>query len=202
MAIQLKSYISLFFCVSSFAVQATTAATPLKECKSLFSDAHYKEAISSCTHAADAGDNSAQTMLGEIYDLEGNSSKTLQLWRKAADAGYQPARNLLALKYYYGGTVLGPEKGWTKDYSKAFEIWMKDANQDIATSQFMIGVMYQNGYGVTRDLSEAWYWLKRALANGYKLSTDVLIEISRDITPLQKQVGRKKLAEYQKNKAN
>ena len=62
----------------------------------------------------------------------------------------------------------------------------------------MIGVMYQKGQGVEQDYSEAWYWLKRALGNGYKIATDVLIEISREITPEQKRLGEAKLAEYQK----
>lgn len=198
MKVQRNGFVGLVLLTSCFNLQA---ATPLEECKKLFDEALYKQAIPSCTKAAEAGNNSSQTMLGEIYDSESNSEKTAFWWNKAADAGYQPARNLLALKYYYGGTVLGPEKDWEQDYKKAFSIWMKDANQEVATSQFMIGVMYQRGFGVTKDLSESWFWLKRSLGNGYKLSTDVLIEISREITPQQKQIGKVKLAEYQKNKA-
>lgn len=199
MAQPITSYVGVFFLASFVNLQA---AIPLEECNTFFANAEYKEAIPSCTLASDAGDHSAQTMLGEIYDTEGNSQKTAELWSKAANAGYQPARNLLALKYYYGGTVLGPEEGWEKDYNKAFKIWMDDSVKEVATSQFMIGVMYQQGLGVKQDLSESYFWLKRSLANGYKLSTDVLIEISRDITPLEKQLGKKKLAEYQKQKAS
>ncbi|MCK5813436.1 MAG: sel1 repeat family protein [Cocleimonas sp.] len=178
------------------------AATAIEECRQLFDDALYQQADSPCTKAATKGDLNAQVILGEIKDRQGNSEKTAFWWGKAADAGSQPARNLLALKYYYGGTVFGPEKGWKKDYEKAFSIWKKDAEEDVATSQFMIGVMYQKGQGTKKDLSESWFWLKRALGNDYKLATDVLIEISREITPQQKQAGKEKLLKYKQKKSD
>ncbi len=178
----------------------SVSATPISICLKHFENSEYKQAIAPCTQAAEAGDSSAQTMLGEIYDLDADSENTRYWWSKASESGYQPARNLLALKYFYGGTVLGAEKGWGQDYSKAYKIWHKDAEQGIATSQFMIGVMYQQGLGVEKNLAESYFWLKVALSNGYKLSTDVLIEISRDITPAEKRLGQEKLAKYKQQK--
>ena len=192
-----KNCLNFFIAAVSIMLHLAVSAD---ECKRLFDDGLFKQAIASCTKMAKAGDHAAQTMLGEAYDSEGNSEKTAFWWTQAADAGYQPARNLLALKYYYGGTVFGHEKGWRQDYAKAYKIWKQDAGQGIAASQFMIGVMYQKGQGIAKDLSESRFWLKLALANGYKLATDVLIEISREITPEQKHLADKKLVEYQKNK--
>ena len=194
--------LTLSFCTQLFAAAPNTG-TSIEECKKLFEKTSYLQAIPSCTKAAESNDRPSQVMLGEIYDQqeesEHNSEQAALWWDKAAAAGYQPARNLLALKYYYGGTVFGSQKGWIKDQGKAFEIWLEDAKQNIATSQFMIGVMYQKGEGVTKDASEAWFWLKRSLGNGYKLATDVLIEVSREITPEQKQLAEKKLLAYQKS---
>ena len=189
---------TLLVVFSSFNAQATLS--PIEECKKMFANAQYKQGITSCTQAAEAGDAASQTMLGEMFDSVGDSVKTAYWWKKAANAAYQPARNLLALKYFYGGTVLGPEKGWDLDYNKAYKIWIKDANAGVATSQFMIGIMHQQGLGVKKNLSEAYYWMKVSLDNGYKLATDVLIEISRDITPLQKKIGSIKFVDYQKKK--
>ncbi|HIO93326.1 MAG TPA: sel1 repeat family protein [Leucothrix mucor] len=172
------------------------AATVGETCQKLFAEGLSQQAVTPCTQAAKANDRAAQTTLGEIYDEKGDSEKTALWWRQAADAGYQPARNLLALKYYYGGTVFGVEKGWEKSYPKAFEIWHQDAKKNIATSQFMVGVMYHKGQGVGKNLPEAWYWLKLALGNGYKTATDVLIEISKEITPQQKRLGEEKVAEH------
>ena len=177
------------------------ASTPAKECKKLFEDAAYTRAIQSCNRAADSGDSESQTLLGEIYDQTGDSKQTAYWWSKAARSGYQPARNLLALKYFYGGTVLGKEKGWKQDYKKSFSLWEDDAKNDIASSQFMIGVMYQKGYGVEKSLADAWFWLKVSLENGYKLSTDVLIEISHNISVEEKKVGQDKLDQYHKKKS-
>ncbi len=188
------SLLILFFSLNIHAV------TPVEECKKLFDNAAYQQADSICTQAAQSGDRAAQVILGEIKDRQGDSEKTAFWWGKAAEAGSQPARNLLALKYYYGGTVFGAEKGWQQDYAKAFTIWKTDAEENVATSQFMIGVMYQKGQGVEKNLSESWFWLKRALENNYKLATDVLIEISRKITPKQKQIGQEKLLKYKQKK--
>jgi TPR repeat protein len=195
---QMTRLLSLLIIASSLNTQA---GTPIETCKTLFDSALYKQADSSCTKAAEAGDQAAQVMLGEIKDRQGDSEQTAFWWGKAADGGFQPARNLLALKYYYGGTVFGAEKGWKQDYTKAFGIWETDAEEEVATSQFMIGVMYQKGQGTRKDLAESWFWLKRSLGNGYKLATDVLIEISREITPEQKQVGKKKLLKYKQERS-
>ncbi len=187
--------------VASILISTTNvhAATSIAECNKFFEDSLWQQAIVSCTRAAEAGDSASQSILGEIYDQQGDSEMTLHWWRLAADSGYQPARNLLAMKHYYGGSVFGPEKGWVQDYGEAFSIWQQDAKQGVASSQFMVGVMYFKGEGVAADFSEAWAWLKLALENGYKLSTDVLIELSREITPEQKRLGMEKLALYRQS---
>lgn len=190
--------IVLFALIYNINIQAATHA---EECSTLIDDGLLEQAVTICTVAAEAGDMPSQTKLGEIYDQQGDSEKTALWWGRAANAGYQPARNQLAMKYYYGGSVFGPEKGWTKNYPGAFRIWHEDSEQGTASSQFMIGVMYFNGEGVEKNLPEAWYWLSLALENGYKLATDVLIEISRKITPEQKRLATEKLSIYHQQKA-
>jgi len=192
--------IIIFFIFINF---STLQAEPsiADTCKKLFDEGKPNQAIEPCTKAAKNKDREAQTILGEIYDEKQDSDKTAHWWNQAAEAGYQPARNLLALKYYYGGTVFGPQKGWKQNYAKAFSIWHKDAKAGIATSQFMVGVMYQKGNGVDKNQAESWYWLQLALSNGYKIATDVLIELSREITPEQKRLGEQKVADYKKQKS-
>ena len=172
------------------------AAAPAEECQRLYDEGLMKLAIPVCTRAAEADNRSSQTLLGEIYNEQGDSEKTAMWWVRASNAGYQPARNLLAMKYYYGGSVFGQEPGWDQDFTAAFKLWSEDAKQGIASSQFMTGLMYFNGEGVEKNLSEAWFWLKLALENDYKLATDVLIEVSREITPDQKQIAIIKLSTY------
>ena len=188
----------LIACVG-FNVANIHAATSVTECNRLFDESLWQKAIEPCTSAAETGDSASQSILGEVYDQQGNAQMTLYWWSQAADAGYQPARHLLAMQHYYGGSVFGPETGWVQDYGKAFSIWKSDAEQGIASSQFMVGVMYFKGEGVAADPSEAWAWLKLALENGYKLSTDVLIELTKEITTEQKRLGMEKLALFRQS---
>lgn len=172
------------------------AATPAEACKSLYDEGEMTLAIPVCSQAAEEDNRPSQTILGEIYNEQGDSEKTAMWWIRASNAGYQPARNLLAMKFYYGGSVFGPETGWDQDFTSAFKLWSEDAKQGIASSQFMTGLMYFNGEGVEKNLSEAWFWLKLALENDYKLATDVLIEVSREITLEQKQLAIIKLSTH------
>ena len=176
----------------------TQAATIADECKRLFDEALWQQALSPCIQAAKAGDRPSQSILGELYDRQGNSVRTHYWWSQAANAGYLPARNQLAMKYYYGGSVFGKEKGWKQDYAKAYEIWKQDALQGVASAQFIVGEMHFRGQGVEQDLSEAWAWFNLALDRGYKMADDSLVEISKVITQKQRQLGKTKLAEYQR----
>ena len=189
----IKPLVVLLGLVASHAIQADSSAD---ECKHLFDEARWESALTPCISAAESGDSSSQTILAELYDRKGDSRQTAFWLENAASSGYQPARNLLALKYYYGGSVFGPEEGWTQDYVKAFDIWLDDSRKGIASSQFMAGLMYYKAEGVAYNPSEAYFWLKLSLKKGYKMSTDVLIEISKKITPAQRQLGEEKLAKY------
>ena len=186
----------LLVMIGLFVNHAIHANPSIDECKQLFDEARWESALAPCIRAAESGDSSSQTILAEVYDRKGDSGKTAFWLEKAASSNYQPARNLLALKYYYGGSVFGPEEGWQQDYAKAFDIWLGDSRNGIASSQFMVGLMYFKAEGVAYDPSEAYFWLKVSLAKGYKMSTDVLIEVSKRITPAQRQSAEEKLAKY------
>ena len=188
----MKPLVAMLGLAASHAIPASS----IDECKQLFDEAHWASALPPCTSAAEAGDSSSQTILAEIYDRKEDSAKTAFWLEKAALAGYQPARNSLALKYYYGGSVFAAEEGWEQDYAKAFGIWLDDSRSGSASSQFMVGLMYFKAEGVDYDPSAAYFWLKLSLHNGYKMATDVLIELSRNITPAQRQLGEERLTRH------
>ena len=174
----------------------TVATTPVEKCKHLFDEALYEEALKPCLEAGKSGHLDSQSILGELYDNQGNSKETFNWWNRAAEAGYIPARNQLAMKYYYGGSIFGPEKGWKQDYPKAFAIWLKDAQNGHAPAQFMVAEMHHRGQGVAQDYAEAWAWFRLSLHRGYKLAGDSLVELSRKMSPQQKQQGKAKLDRY------
>ena len=52
------------------------------------------------------------------------------------------------------------------DYQKAFKLWLPLAEQGDVAAQNNLGVMYSNGQGVKRNLSEAKEWFRKACING------------------------------------
>ena len=179
---------------------AVGAETDAFLCDRLFAASSYREAVAPCTSAAEKGDLNAQTTLGELYDhsegVAADAAQSARWWGEAAAIGHLPAQNLLALKYYYGGTVFGPEEGWTQDYNKAMKIWRSSAERGEPTSQFMLGEMYKLGQGAPRNPETAYAWFMLSSQGGYKLATDGAMEMSRSMTPQQKQQARRLLDDY------
>ena len=52
------------------------------------------------------------------------------------------------------------------DYAKAFSVLRLAAEQGRARSQYKLGVMYANGYGVAQDHAEAVKWFRLSAAQG------------------------------------
>ena len=171
-------------------------------CIQLFNDSDYTKAVEVCLQSAETGDSASQTVLGEMYDagdgVVSDQNEVARWWTRASENSYLPAQNLLALKYYYGGDVFEVQPEWKQDYKKAFDIWKQSAYQGVATSQYMMGEMSMQGQGVSVDYVESYAWFKIALEGGYKLATDSLIELSRVITPSQKQAGLARISSLKK----
>ena len=54
-----------------------------------------------------------------------------------------------------------------KDYSTAYEIWSRLAEQDDSNSQFALGVMLFTGNGQKKDEEQAFKWFSKASENGH-----------------------------------
>ena len=55
------------------------------------------------------------------------------------------------------------------NYSKAFELYSSLAEQGDATSQVSLGLMYDNGQGVTQNYAKAAEWYQKAANQGNKI---------------------------------
>lgn len=185
--------------VTFYIAQVSADGIPDK-CQIFYDDAAYKQAYIACLPLAVNGDVNAQTIIGELYDLGRGVDKDVEQarrwWQQAADNGHLEAQNFLALKYYYGGTVLGKEDGWPQDYSKAMKIWRESAEKGVVTSQFMVGMMYHLGQGVPQDYAKSYAWMKLAYQGGYKLALEVIVELSRIMSQQQRQQGMVLLEQY------
>ncbi|MHB9146900.1 MAG: SEL1-like repeat protein [Candidatus Amoebophilus sp.] len=77
-----------------------------------------------------------------------------------AEAGDPIAQNNLRFMYKNGhGEV-------AQNYQKAFEWFEKAAHQGDRESQFNLGVMYENGRRITKDVAKAFEWYKKAAEKG------------------------------------
>jgi len=197
---------SLFFTLGLMLLSTELlAADQSKQCQQLYDQAEYARALMACQQDANNGHAPSQTLLGEMYDqglgVEKNPEMVERWWTVAAQQLDLSALNQLALKYYYGGGVFGPEAGWNQDYAKARELWQQSAFQGQATSQFMLGEMHLRGQGVETDYAEAYAWFNISLEGGYKLATDSLIELSKLISKAQKKAGLDRVSEIKKSLA-
>jgi TPR repeat protein len=53
-----------------------------------------------------------------------------------------------------------------RDYDKAVEWYRKSAEQGFAEAQYKLGLIYEEGLGVTQDYVEAHKWFNLAAARG------------------------------------
>ena len=150
----------------------------------------YVKAVEWYQKAANQGDAYAQNNLGLMYE-NGNGvtkdyTKALEWYQKAANQGNASAKtNLTNLqkKMARENNALAQEsisrtesaeecciKGYEyynkKDYKNAFELFQKAADQGNANAQNCLGVMYRNGYGVTKDDAKAVEWYQKAANQG------------------------------------
>ncbi len=78
----------------------------------------------------------------------------------AAEQGYAPAQNNLAVCYSTGAGV-------PKDQAKAIAWIRKSAEQGYARAQCYLGLSYAKGEGVPRDQTQALDWFRKSAAQGF-----------------------------------
>lgn len=100
-------------------------------------------------------DNSERESPGESINWE--TVYTYQI--KQAERGNINAQANVGNLYYY-----------KKDYVKAAEWYRKAAEQGNANSQFFLGWMYRQGYGITKNNVEAAKWYHKAAEQGHALA--------------------------------
>lgn len=109
-----------------------------------------------------SGDNQVALNGKTIYlDKEGNeyesekdrAEKRTQnrVQQERPEAQYEIGR------YYYRG-----EKGYSKDYVKAFEWFRKAANGGSSDAAYYLGIMYYYGEGVDKSYEQAFQWFSKA----------------------------------------
>src|SRR5262249_4822077 len=107
--------------------------------------------------AAQQGNVYGMTQLGQHLragkGVAWSEAEAMQWFGKAAQLGYAPAEDALALGYVNGlGLAAGQGR---QDYGQAFYWFDKAAKQGDGYAQLNLGVMYQNGWYVPQDFNRA-----------------------------------------------
>ena len=128
-----------------------------------YSEEYDKLAFNYYMSAANNGHNKAQQHLGSIY-MRGNDyiskdySKAKKWHSKSAEDGNIDSILALGKIYEFG-------YGVDKDYSKAFDYYMKGVMREdnkYTVLPYKIGLFYLNGYGVEKNIKKAIKWFQKA----------------------------------------
>ena len=73
----------------------------------------------------------------------------------------------------------------TEDYMEAAKWYRKAAEQEIASALNNLGVMYQNGKGMTEDYIQSYAWYNLAVSSGSDVARKNRDKISEKMTLTQ-----------------
>jgi TPR repeat protein len=109
---------------------------------------------------AEAGDAEAQLQLSKLYDEQERHDESFKWAECSAMKGNLEAQFAIGKCYSSG-------KGTPKDKTKAFECYMKAAENGYAEGQVKVGDCYFFGFDrVTKDEAKGFEWLMKAAENG------------------------------------
>ncbi|MEK9671027.1 MAG: tetratricopeptide repeat protein [Rhodospirillaceae bacterium] len=116
-----------------------------------------ERALSLFRQAAQSGNANAQYAVGWAYangrGAQIDYGKAAEWYRVAAAAGNQRDAQFALGELYFNG------RGVVHDYDQAIRYYRAAALQGHPIAQHLMGVMHVEGWGVKRDLVEAYKWL-------------------------------------------
>ena len=101
------------------------------------------------------------------YGVDGDQEKAIQLYKQAADEGLHIAC------YAYANLVLDKDDADNKVEGVSY--CRLAAEQGLAEAQDTLGLIYENGIGIDRDMKIAIDWYTKAANNSYSNSAYHLV---------------------------
>ena len=146
-------------------VQATLAKVDFyAKGKALYDKNEYAQAFQLFTKGANAGDAESQVMLGRMYyDGKGTEQDCEQARRWFQTAIDQNNGDAYA---WMSDIYVEKKCGDEVDYEKALQLIRRSIDLGSAYGMNNLGLMYQNGFGITKDLNEAVKWLRMSAEHG------------------------------------
>lgn len=151
-----KLLAALLLCASTLAV------ADMEQAQLAFKKGDHAGAIKEFSALGNAGDISAQLILGALYSKGGvipRDDKAAAVWfQKAAQQGNTDAQYLLGSLY--------EDSQLSKNYPQATIWYLKAAQKGSARAQVRLGYIYSHGLGVTQNYNEAVLWYGKAALQG------------------------------------
>ncbi|KAG2373138.1 hypothetical protein C9374_012870 [Naegleria lovaniensis] len=117
-----------------------------------------KQAIRWLTEAASQSHIEAMEYIGDIYDSKQEYEKALEWYEKCS--GTQHVQFKIATIFKYG----------LQNECKAFEWYLKSAENGHPNGQYSLGDCYRNGSGVSQDFHKAMEWYEKSANQGFYLA--------------------------------
>jgi TPR repeat protein len=141
---------------------SAAAFADMQQAQIAFKKGDHEAAIKEFTAIGNAGDISAQIMLGALYNKGGvipRDDQAAAFWfEKAAQSGNPEAQYQLGL--------LHEDSQLPQDYREAIRWYERAAQKGLAKAQVRLGNIYSRGLGIPQNHSEAVLWYgKAALQN-------------------------------------
>ncbi|MET0464284.1 MAG: tetratricopeptide repeat protein [Chitinophagaceae bacterium] len=128
---------------------------------------YYKKAVS-------LGDKDALWQMGDLYESKLNRMDSAIYW-------YQQA---VDKNYSWGMSSLGRIHYLNKEYQKALQLFNKGAELKNPSCMYFKGLIYENGYGVAKDMISAKSWYRAAANLGHSAAATRLKEIDSKENPV------------------
>lgn len=152
-----KHLVASLFLLASLPVFAS-----MEDALDAFKKGNYGAAVKELNVLGEAGNISAQIMLGALYNKGGavpqDDRKAAEWFEKAANQGNAEAQYQLG--YLHENSRL------PRNYKVAADWYHKAAQQGSAKAQARLGAFYSSGTGVTQNINESLLWTGKAAFQG------------------------------------
>ena len=152
------------------------------------------EAVRLIRLSANQGLAAAQYRLAKLYEsgigVEQNLATAMRLLKQAANNGNRIAMHDYG-HYFATGTAMD-----APDFSAAANWFLKAAERGVLDSQFNLGVLYQEGSGVTKSLTDSYVWYAIAGAQGDELAVQRTQLLERQMSADELDLAKSRVAAY------
>lgn len=152
------------------------------------------EAVRLIRLSANQGQAAAQYRLAKLYEngvgVEKDLAAAMKLLERSAKGGNRIAMHDLGHYYATGAATSQPE------ISKAVTWFQQAAERGVLDSQFNLGVLYQEGSGVTKSQVDAYVWYAIAGAQGDPMAIQRAEVLAREMSEAQVEQAKSRVKAY------